>query len=537
MFSESTWSRKSIGDVDVVYHDGLYHLFHLVLPNHDFIAHAISDNALNWRRVDNALFIGDPGSWDDLMLWTMHVTPDPHQPGRWRMFYTGVSRRDQGKKQRIGMACSDDLFHWEKADINWQDERGRSDPKIVKEVLAKLKSSISNNIKARQNLESCFPLQPDPEFYESSTDTERNWVSFRDPFYFREEDQGWLLMAARMNEGPLIRRGCVGLMEEISPNQFRALPPLHAPMMYDDIEVPNLFRIDGDYYLIGSLREDAKIRYWHTSDLEQPWKNYYDNVLLAKGNYAGRICQDDEGILLWNFYVTDPQDRTTNNLLPPPKRLARHRNGQLHLKTFEGIENRVTGPLNSRCLHTLKGARDEAYFCLMNSSLEVISQAGFQGFVFDEEINCFMMRCRFSMKGAGKCGILCRIDPDTHDGYYISLDLIKGIAQYRSWKTGPEKSGENMMQFQSLQDGFWSAADPRDVDVKLISFGSYHELSIDGSVVLSLANENFSSGLLGFYVESASLHIDHLQVQHLKSPTQSDEHLTTGWAADGQETH
>ncbi|QDV53980.1 glycoside hydrolase family protein [Gimesia fumaroli] len=536
MFSESTWSRKSIGDVDVVYHDGLYHLFHLVLPNHDFIAHAISDNALNWRRVDNALFIGDPGSWDDLMLWTMHVSPDPHQPGRWRMFYTGVSRRDQGKKQRLGMAVSDDLFHWQKADTNWVDERGQSDPQIVKDVRARLKSSISNNIKAKQNPESCFPLKPDSQYYESSVDSERDWVSFRDPFYFREEDQGWLLMAARVNEGPLIRRGCVGLMEEVSPNQFRALPPLHAPMMYDDIEVPNLFRIDGDYYLIGSLREDAKIRYWHTKDLEQPWQNYYDNVLLAKGNYAGRICQDEEGILLWNFYVNDPLDRTTNNLLPPPKRLAKRRNGQLRLKTFEGIEKRVTGPLNSRCLHTLKGSRDEAYFCLINSSLELISQAGFQGFVFDEEVSCFRMQCRFSMNGAGKCGILCRVDPDTHDGYYVSLDLIKGIAQYRSWKTGPEKSGEHMMQFQSLQDGFWSSADPRDIEVKLIAFGSYHELSINGNVILSLANENFSSGLLGFYVESAALHIDQLEVQHLKSPTQTDEHLTTGWATEGQET-
>ena len=74
MFTESEFSRKTIGDVDVIWHDGLYHLFHLVLPNHDFIAHAISDNGLNWRRVDNALFIGDPGSWDDLMLWTMAVS-------------------------------------------------------------------------------------------------------------------------------------------------------------------------------------------------------------------------------------------------------------------------------------------------------------------------------------------------------------------------------------------------------------------------------------------------------------------------------
>ncbi len=84
MFTETEGSRKAVGDVDVVFHDGVYHLFHLVLPNHDFIAHAISTDAVHWRRVNNALFIDDPGSWDDLMLWTMHVTADPHSAGRWR---------------------------------------------------------------------------------------------------------------------------------------------------------------------------------------------------------------------------------------------------------------------------------------------------------------------------------------------------------------------------------------------------------------------------------------------------------------------
>lgn len=49
------------------------------------------------------------------------------------------------------------------------------------------------------------------------------WASTgtKDPFYFREGDRGWLLAAARVNSGPLIRRGCVGFMEEASPNHFR----------------------------------------------------------------------------------------------------------------------------------------------------------------------------------------------------------------------------------------------------------------------------------------------------------------------------
>jgi len=123
MYSESTGSRKTIGDVDIFFHDGIYHLFHLVLPNHDYIAHAVSNDCFHWRRVENALHIGDPGGWDDSMLWTMHVSPHPQIENRWRMFYTGLSRRDQGMKQRVGLAESDNLYTWKKVAVNWVDRR------------------------------------------------------------------------------------------------------------------------------------------------------------------------------------------------------------------------------------------------------------------------------------------------------------------------------------------------------------------------------------------------------------------------------
>jgi beta-fructofuranosidase len=67
--------------------------------------------------------------------------------------------------------------------------------------------------------DSCFPVEADPRFHESLLDDERAWVSFRDPFYYRESDRGWLLTSASVDSGPLVRRGCVGCMEEVSPNQ------------------------------------------------------------------------------------------------------------------------------------------------------------------------------------------------------------------------------------------------------------------------------------------------------------------------------
>lgn len=536
MYSESPWSRKTIGDVDVFYHDGLYHLFHLVLPNHDFIAHAVGDNGLNRRRVDNALFIGNPGSWDDLMLWTMHVSEVPHHEGRWRMFYTGLSRRDQGRKQRIGMAISDDLFHWRKTAVAWKDLRGETDPDLVKRARRQLQSDRSDQIHAPYDKDSCFPLEPDPNHYESSADNERNWVSFRDPFYFRDTDRSWLLMAARIREGPVVRRGCVGAMRETSPNHFSTLPPLHIPKLYDDIEVPNLFKIDGDYYLIGSIREDSKIRYWHTDQLSEPWRTYSDNVVLPKGNYAGRVCSDASGVLLFNFYTQRLDDGTVHNLLPPPKRIERRENGQLQAITFEGLHERIEAKINTGCLRPLKDSAFEPdfdhqqTFCRMDGrSLQLVSKAGFQAFVFDQEVDCFRLRTKLSLQGAGKCGIVSRIDAQSHDGYYLSLNLLKGISQFRSWRTGDYGAGENMMQFDTLQEGNWRTQQPQDIDIQLIAFGSYHEFCVDGAVVLSLANSQFSRGLLGFYVESADLRIENLELHKIKSPTQSDEHLSRGW--------
>lgn len=528
MFTETEASRKAIGDVDVLYHDGLYHLFHLVLPNHDFIAHAVSTDAINWRRVSNALFIGDPGSWDDLMLWTMAVSPDPHQPGRWRMFYTGLSRREQGGIQRLGMAVSDDLYHWRKAPVNWRDERGPHDPPAVlkaREIAGQQPTSCRHS---ELSPDSAFPLEPDPEYYEATLDEGRHWVSFRDPYYYREGDRGWLIMAARTKTGPVVRRGCVGVMEETSPGRFEPRPPLHHPGLYDDIEVPNLIKIEDEYYLIGSLREDAKIRYWHTHQIGAPWRSYHDNVLLAQGNYAGRLCQDEKGWLVWNFFSLGGPDRTSHNIMPPPKRLQRTPGGLIRTTTFEGLDDWVGERIETRCVRPLDEQSTDQLCAVDGNQIELACEAGFRAFVFDGSIKSARLRAKIDLHGLGKCGIVFRVDPQTYDGYYLSLDLLKGIAQLRAWQTGEPGSGEHMMQFRTLQGGNWHSETPGEAEIQLIAFGHYLEFSVEGRVILTLADPTFSEGLFGVYLESAKMCLRDVELRRMGEPTQSPHHLVTG---------
>ena len=498
MYASHGFLRSDIGDVDVLYHEGQFHLFHLVLPNHDYIAHAVSKDGMSWRRVKNALFVGEPGNWDDDMLWTMHVSPDPDHAGRWRMFYTGLSRREHGRVQRIGVAESDDLLHWERVEPEG------------------------------------FPLSASLLHYESSVDEGRHWVSFRDPFFYKAPDEdggnGYLLAAGRVKTGPVVRRGCVAAYREVQPNQFEAIAPLHHPGLYDDIEVPNLVKLGGEYYLIGSIREDAKIRYWHTDEIGKPWRSYQDNVLMARGNYAGRISRDDRGWLLWNFFSMNLRDRTVNNLMPPPKRLVRREDGLLMLTTYEEFDKWVEDQIDTHCIRPLDNCPgdDAGQVCFRDGLLELESPAGFQAFVFDEVIGCFRFRAKMKLDGQGKCGFLFRLEADSHDGYYLSLDLLKGVAQLRSWDTGAPASGEHMMQFESLQAGYWFTHHPGEADVQLMAFGSYLELSVNGRVLLSLADQTFTSGLFGLYLETCRLHLSDVSLHRMRSPQQSDDHLVSG---------
>lgn len=528
MFVETAGSRKAIGDVDVLWHDGLYHLFHLVLPNHDFIAHAVSTDGIHWRRVRNALFIGDPGSWDDLMLWTMHVSPDPHQPGKWRMFYTGLSRRERGNYQRLGMAVSDDLYHWEKHPVHWRDDRGPNDPPEVLEARRASCRKRPSDTTALLDEESCFPLSPDPEHYEADLQQGRHLVSFRDPYFHSTNGGHYLLAAARVPDGPVVRRGCVAVMKETAPNHFEGRPPLHWPMLYDDVEVPNLFELDEHLYLIGSIREDAKIRYWHAEKIGEPWRSYHDNVLMPQGNYAGRICHDGKGWLLWCFFAMDRKDRTANNLMPPPKRLARTEDGLLRLKTFDGFDEFLEEEIDTRCVQPLKPDEDGSRCRTDQRRWEISSGHGFQAFVFEQQLESFRFNATLHLDGKGKCGLLFRIDPESHDGYYLSLDLLKSVAQLRAWGTDTDQTGEHMMCFDTLQGAAWHTETPGEARLSLLVFGSYIELSVDGYLVLSLADQRFACGHVGVYLETACLTVEDIKLHRLRNPAQVDDQLVGG---------
>jgi len=493
MYAGFGFRASEIGDVEVIYHEGYFHLFHLVLPNHDYIAHAVSRDGLEWERVENALFISNPGAWDDDMLWTMSVSPDPGRTGSWRMFYTGLSLAERGGIQRVGLARSSDLTRWTK------------------------------------ETEGNFPVQLEGPPYEHRLDQGRAWVSFRDPYFVDAEGTGYLVAAARVNHGPIIRRGCVALFEEVEPDRFEPRDPVFFPNRYDDVEVPVPLKLDERWYLLGSIREDVKVHYWYAHDFHGPYLNFTDNVLLPQGNYAARACHAGDRWLVWNFFFKGDV-REGNHLLPPPKELGAADDGQLYLRSFHGFDERVKGTATAGELLPLERlfGRETSHSEVAENAARFGCESGFEIFLLPGEHQDFRLSGQLHMEGRGKIGLVLRLNPEG-DGYYLSLDLKKGLAQLRAWSTRVGGTGEGAFKYKPLQSNFYEAhEDPHPFT--LIAYERYLEFSLDHRVLLTLADDEFREGRVGFYAESAALQIRDL---HLDTLAVEEKGIYTPHSPDG----
>lgn len=477
MYTGSGFSDWEIGDITVIIHNGIYHLFHLIIPNHDYIAHAISKDGISWNRVNNALFVGNPGEWDDDMLWTMHVCEVNE---RFKMYYTGLQRKDRGVISRIGIAESDNLIDW-----------------------------VKNN-------HSAFPVEPDGTYYETIANNSRNWLSFRDPFRFEHNGEIYLLVCARALSGPISRRGCVGIIH-ITNNEIKQLPPLLYPMAYDDIECPCVAELNGNFYLIGSIREDIKVRYWFSPDFFGEYHSFHADVLLPQGNYAARTVKDGNHLLIFNFFYTHGKIDSLR-VLPPPKELDTDKDGRLILKSYYRWRKLVRWTIHQKDMAPLKHLlSNPTATSTMNPDKWLCgSKSGYELFCFQKPSDSFIWEGLLTVEGMGKLGLVSDIDQEGN-GYFISFDVVNGLVQIRAWGHNPLNSRENFI-FNNIQSGQFTVNENKSFYFKLIRYGHYIELSINDVVKLTLMDYTYSGNNLGIYCASSIVSLQQSTVMVLPVP-------------------
>ena len=137
---------------------------------------------------------------------------------RYWMAFTGHKIDEPLFVQRVGMAVSDDLTRWEKLPENPTSEA-------------------------------------DPAYYELVSTGERTLTHWRDPFLLDTGDEVVQYVCARRTEGDISSRGTVGLARSTDMRKWETLPPLEHNPIAEEMEVPQVYAIDGRYYLVFCTKE------------------------------------------------------------------------------------------------------------------------------------------------------------------------------------------------------------------------------------------------------------------------------------------
>lgn len=299
------FSHKDVWTWDMWFADDgeNYHVFYLKASRalgdpdrrhfHVTVGHAVSDDLRHWTEVADALVISDAPAFDDGTTWTGSVVKAPD--GTWRMFYTGTTRAEGMKVQRVGVATSSDLFTWEKRSA---------------EALS----------------------EADPTWYEKY---DGSWhdEAWRDPWVFADPDgPGWhMLVTARANHGETFNRGVIGHLTSPDLETWTTQPPLSQPGAgFGQLEVPQVAEVDGRHVLLFScmpLEYSPELRatgvrggVWAVP-VDSPVGPYDVSKaypLTGTDLYAGRLFQDREGSWwLFAFLNTDAEGQFVGALSDP----------------------------------------------------------------------------------------------------------------------------------------------------------------------------------------------------------------------------
>jgi len=487
VYTPRGFGLSEVGDVEIFPHGDELHLFHLTLPNHDVVQHVVSSDGLSWTTQRNALRTGEPGDCDDDQIWTMSVS---EHDGLFRMLYTALDRAGDGMIQRTALATSPDLITWTKSPRN--------------------------------------PVAgADPRWYESDPATSGS-VSWRDPKPIRVGDTWYAAVNGRTKGGPIARRGCVGLLTSTDFEHWEVQPPLFAPGRFWDLECPQVFTIDGTFYLTAGVMEDLSQRYWMAPSIRGPWTIPPDGGRLApEGHYAGRVAnwQGQDIYMCWHLPPTKVVDwATTRNphgkFIPAPLTLTRRPDGSLACGSFKSWADYEMIPpavIRTQPRTLFRGADVEG----AGASWSLVTALGELDLLAStDDLTDFSLTGTLQLD-APSGGIAFRLDGDTGGGCFIEINAGSATIALQRWTlTGNPRSNRQWFAFTTLQHGRLPRAFVPGVplEMRLIVNGPYIELSLSGEVVLATLSEAASTGRIGIWADSGAIALDDAQLAPLRRP-------------------
>ncbi|MBQ3125128.1 MAG: family 43 glycosylhydrolase [Clostridia bacterium] len=295
-------------------------------PESGSLGHAISRDMINWQELKPAILRGQPDSYDEMDLWTGCVFV---HNGKWYLYYT-ARPKNAPLANSICLATSDDGINFKKHPEN---------PVIVPDARYYNNAENISNLAVHSNHEMSL-------------------VDCRDLHVVRDEEKGiwWGFFAVRRPADECSETSVIGLAKSKDLIHWEQLEPCFCPDKYGCIETPDVFEMNGKWYMLclsgneygqrnrtGDPNLTGRITIWAVADkVEGPYRECTDNALLGAMDFNG-ICaktflHNDKRYLFYTeaFTLADGGIECYHSL---PKEVVTDDAARLHLKWFKGIDD------------------------------------------------------------------------------------------------------------------------------------------------------------------------------------------------------
>lgn len=462
------------GDFIPFYWQGEYHLFYLKdfrdISNHGEGTpwyHISTTDFVHFTEYGECLARGSAEK-QDLYVFTGSVI---YGEGRFHIFYTGHNpyfRKLGRPEQGVMHAVSDDLVHWQK-------------------------------------------VPADTFFAPEGIYEPHDW---RDPFVFWNEEAGeyWMFTAARLKTGPSRRRGCTALCASKDLSRWEVREPFYAPSLYYTHECPDLFHMNGWWYLVFSEFSDACLtRYRMARSLQGPWirpdvDSFDGRALYAAKTAAGlehssapgrrylfgwnptREGNTDSGAWQWggNLVVHELVQRADGTLAPRiPQSVREYYRQPQAFRAGQGLNNAILQG------DTVELDAKNSFSCLSLGKLphNALIEASV---VFQQPTASF--------------GVLLRASPDLETGYSVRLEPQRARLVLDSCpRPGDRPFMVELERPVSLQPG-------TETHLVIYVDDTLCEVYVEGQAAMSARLYDHSDGEWGFFAAEGSARFSNIRL-------------------------
>lgn len=391
-----------LGDCIPYYADGRYHVFYL----RDFRDSDSYGTGAPWHHLSTVDFVHfeDHGEAfprgrvdeQDYTTGTGGVFTDGS--GTHHIFYTGINpyfRTRDHHEQALMHAVSDDLMTWTK---------------------------VSGQV---------WP--PNEALFER-----HDW---RDPFIYTHPDTGayCMLIAARLRDGPISRRGCTALLTSDDLITWSSGEPFYAPSRFHGHECPDWFQWNDWYYLVFSeYTMRTTTRYVMSRSPDGPWISPDGDQFDNRAFYAAKTASDGNRRFLFGWNPTkrgdvDHGDWQWGGCLTVHE-VVQQADGTLTVR-FPPEAADAFGHARSIQFEPPGSGWDQT-----GDVLRVDSPAAYTAALGDRLPETCLLRGELRFEGdAGTAGVLLGMDETAGSGYFLRFDLREQrlefgrIGGYRPW--------------------------------------------------------------------------------------------------------